>query len=57
MHGAKYAITSVDGIDYHPKGVNIHHFLELQLFTLHLVIDGVEVFLATFNFSWNTRIV
>ena len=47
VHLPKHPVTGVYVLHPDAEGVDIHHLMELQLFLLHLVVDGEQVFLAT----------
>ncbi len=56
VHLAKYPVAGIDILHLDPEGVDIHHLMKLQLFFLHLVVDGEEVLLAAAHLGLDTRL-
>ena len=46
MHLPQHPVTGIYVLHLDPKGVDIHYLMKLQLFFLHLVVDGEQVLLA-----------
>ena len=47
MHLPKHPVAGVYVFHSHSESIDIHHFVELQFFLLHLVVDGEQVLLAS----------
>ena len=57
MHLTEHPVTGIYIIDNHAEGVDIHDFIKAELFFHHLVIDGIEIFLAAADFRFDASVL
>ncbi len=56
MHLAQHPVTGIYVLHPHTKGVDIHYLMKLQLFFLHLVVDGEQVLLAAADLGFDASL-
>ena len=56
VHLPQHPVTGIYVLHPDAEGVDIHHLMELQLFLLHLVVDGEQVLLAAADLGIDTSL-
>ncbi|RMO04789.1 hypothetical protein ALQ48_06206 [Pseudomonas coronafaciens pv. zizaniae] len=54
MYSTQHAVTGIDLVDDDTERINVHDLVESAALAAHLLVDTVEVFLATADIAFNT---